>query len=211
MAPRAPSRSSHARHVVLLATILSAGCRVVTAAATAEPTLAAIDVSGIPATTVSATHPGLTLANGTYLLEGQPFDGFIEERYAGGQVRSLASYYRGLRHGETRTFHADGQPRDVRSYRANLSYGRHVGYWDNGNIKFDFTYVDDKREGLQRQWYRSGPPYTALTFRDDKERGMQQAWRENGRLYINYEARDGFRYGLQKSSLCYTLEDGDVK
>ena len=99
----------------------------------------------------------------------------------------------------------------MRSYRANLSYGRHVGYWDNGNIKFDFTYVDDKREGLQRQWYRSGAPYVALNFHDDKEDGMQQAWRENGKLYINYEARDGFRYGLQKSSLCYTLVDGDVR
>lgn len=45
----------------------------------------------------------------------------------------------------------------------------------------------------------------------DREDGMKQAWRENGRPYINYEARDGFRYGLQKSALCYTLEDGAIQ
>ena len=211
MAPKAPLPSRLLALLSCLVAVPSAGCGAVSAAEGSGTVIAAVDVSSVPEVTVPATSPDLVLANGVYRFRGEPFDGFVEERYPGGAVKSVASYYRGMQHGTTKTFYADGRVRDTRSYRANLSYGRHVGYWDNGNIKFDFTYVDDRREGLQRQWYRSGPPYTALTFRDDGELGMQRAWRENGKLYINYEARDGFRYGLQKSALCYELADGEVR
>ncbi len=211
MARRAPSplRLASSCTLLLLGSLL-AGCR---AQAAEAPTASAavVDVSGVPAVTVAATSPDLVLVNGIYRFRGRPYDGFVEERHPGGAVKSVASYYRGMRHGTTKTYYPDGRARDTRSYRNNLSYGRHVGYWENGNIQFDFTYVDDKREGLQRQWYRSGAPYTALTFRNDREDGMQRAWRDNGRLYINYEARDGFRYGLQKSALCYELADGAIK
>lgn len=211
MAPKAPSPFSLLAFVVCLAGAACTGCAAAAASGETEPATRAVDVSGVPAVTVPATHPELVLENGIYLFRGQPYDGFTEERYPGGAVKSVASYYLGMRHGTTKTYYPDGRARDTRSYRNNLSYGRHVGYWDNGNIKFDFTYVDDRREGLQRQWYSSGAPYTALTFRNDREDGMQRAWRDNGRLYINYEAKDGFRYGLQKSALCYELADGAIK
>lgn len=217
MARRAPSRSSEAPPrtgpvlacALLLLGSLLAGCR---AQAAEAPTAiaAVVDVSAIPDTTVSSTDPRLTLVNGIYVYGGQPFEGFIEERYSSGALKARGSYYRGMLHGTTTTFYPDGQPRDTRSYRASLAYGRHAGYWNDGSMRFDFFYVDDKREGVQRQWYRSGAPYTALTFHDDKEQGMQRAWRENGRPYINYEAKDGVRYGLQKSALCFTLEDGVI-
>ncbi len=214
MATRALLPTRLGAYVLCLAATLSTACGAVSAAEDpggAGVTMAAVDVAGVPSVTVSSTSPDLVLANGIYLRRGAPYDGFIEERYPSGSLKSVGSYYRGLQHGLTKTFYADGRARDTRSYRANLSYGRHVGYWDNGNIKFDFTYVDDKRDGLHRQWYRSGSPYTALTFRDDREDGMQRAWRENGKPYINYEARDGFRYGLQKSALCFELAEGAVK
>ncbi len=211
MATRARSRRRLPSYVVCLAGLLSAGCGVVAATGDTVLAMAPVDVSALPSVTVAATSPELVLNNGVYVFRGTPYDGFVAERYPGGAVKSLASYYRGLQHGTTKTFYADGRLRDTRSYRAGLGYGRHVGYWDNGNIKFDFTYRDDKREGVHKQWYRSGAPYTALTFRDDREHGMQQAWRDNGKPYINYEARDGFRYGLQKSALCYELANGAVK
>lgn len=210
MARRAPLPTSLASlcSLLLLGGLL-AGCRAQAAEAPAA-NAAVVDVSGVPAVTVAATSPDLVLVNGIYQFRGQPYDGFIEALYPGGAVKSLASYYRGMRHGVSKSFYEDGAPRDVRLYRANLSSGRHVGYWENGNMKFDYTYVDDRRQGLHRQWYRSGKPYTALMFKDDKEEGMQRAWRENGKPYINYEARDGFRYGLQKSALCYEIKDGAI-
>ena len=211
MATKAPLLPRALAYVVCLASVLSAGCGVVAATGDTALAMPPVNMAGVPSLTVAATSPELDLKNGVYVFRGTPYDGFIEERYPGGSVKSLASYYRGQQHGTAKTFYADGRLRDTRSYRANLSYGRHTGYWDNGNIKFDFTYLDDRREGLHRQWYRSGAPYTALTYHDDREHGMQRAWRDTGKLYINYEARDGFRYGLQKSALCYDLADGAVK
>jgi len=167
-----------------------------------------VDVSSVPADSIDVAHPGLSLQNGLYFLNGRPFSGYVRESGAGGHPQRVASYYRGKQHGLTRTFYANGALRDVRSYKDNVGYGRHFGYWESGNIKFDFLYFNDRREGAQKQWYRSGKPYAFLTFRDDREFGMQQAWRESGRLYINYEVRDGIRYGLQKSALCATIENG---
>lgn len=209
MASRALSPTRSLLLPLAAATLLGAGCGgAVSAASPAAPVFEAIDVSGVPATTVSAASPDLVLDNGRYLFEGRPYDGIVEERYADGQLKSLASYYQGRRHGPTTSFYPGGQVHEVRSYRSDLSYGRQLGYWENGRLRFDYAYLDDRREGRQRQWYRSGAPYVELTFRDDKEDGMQRAWRENGKPYINYEARDGRRYGLQKSALCSVLVDG---
>ncbi|MEP7346937.1 MAG: hypothetical protein ABI877_16830 [Gemmatimonadaceae bacterium] len=195
----------------LLLLPLVVGCSAASAASHSDARIEPIDLTSIPADTIDATTPTLVLVNGLYYHNQHLFSGFVRERYPDGATKRIASYARGMQHGVTRTFYPDGRARDVRSYRDNVGYGRHVGFWDNGNIKFDFLYVNDRREGLQKQWYRSGTPYAFLTFHDDREQGMQQAWRESGRPYINYEVRDGVRYGLQKSALCYTIEDGEVQ
>ncbi|SDY61684.1 toxin-antitoxin system YwqK family antitoxin [Hymenobacter psychrophilus] len=174
-------------------------------------TVGPVDVSQVPDTTVARTDAALNLHNGVYYLGSKPYSGFVQELYPTGAVKSNASYYAGRQHGLTRTFWADGRPHEVRSYRAGLAYGRHTGFWPNGHRKFDFVYADDKREGSHKQWYESGNIYCDLNFADDQEVGRQQAWRENGKVYINYAVRDGVRYGLQKSALCYTLRDGQLK
>ncbi len=170
-----------------------------------------VDISQIPMDTVSSVDSILHLDNGIYFYNNKPFSGFIKEVYENNALKSIGSYYQGMQHGITKTFHLNGNLRDSRSYKENIGYGRHFGYWGNANMKFDFTYYFDKREGTQKQWYQSGSPYTFLNFKNDREHGMQHAWRENGKPYINYEARDGFRYGLQKSALCYTLKDEQAK
>ncbi len=210
MARRAPSPSRRVRALPLLL-LLAAGCHAASAATPSDARIEPIDVTSIPADTIDATSPTLVLKNGLYYQDQQPFSGSVRERFVDGRVKRVASYAHGMQHGVTRTFYASGSARDVRSYRDNVGYGRHVGYWENGNLKFDFLYLYDRREGLQKQWYQSGKPYAFLTFHDDREQGMQQAWRESGRPYINYEVRDGIRYGLQKSALCYAIEDGEIQ
>jgi antitoxin component YwqK of YwqJK toxin-antitoxin module len=170
-----------------------------------------VDTSQIPMDTVSSIDSMLSLDNGIYYYSNKPFSGFIKEVYENRVLKSIGSYYQGMQHGLTKTFYPNGSTRDTRSYKENIGYGQHFGHWENGNMKFDFTYYFDKREGIQKQWYKSGSPYAFLNFKDDREHGMQHAWRENGKPYINYEAKEGFRYGLQKSALCYTLKDEQVK
>ncbi len=173
--------------------------------------LSEVDTSHIPTDTISVTHSDLVLTNGIYQYNDLAFSGFIQEDYSDKSMKSVGSYYKGMQHGETKTFYPNGKLRFSRMYKENVAYGKHIGLWENGNMKFNFLYVNDKREGLQKQWYENGRPYAFLNFKDDRENGMQQAWRENGKPYLNYEAKDGFRYGLQKSALCYTLKEEQVQ
>ncbi|EOR94472.1 putative exported 24-amino acid repeat protein [Arcticibacter svalbardensis MN12-7] len=166
-----------------------------------------VDTVLIPRDTILANAKNLNLNNGVYYWNEKPFSGYIVDSYENHQVKMIASYLNGMQQGTTTTYYENGKLRDSRSYKENKSFGKHIGYWENGNQKFEFYYLNDKREGPNKQWYLSGQPYAFLSFKDDKEDGMQQAWRQNGKAYINYEAKDGFRYGLQKSNLCYTLED----
>ncbi len=170
-----------------------------------------VDTALIPKDTILANAKNLKLNNGLYYLNEKPFSGYIKDVYENGQVQSIASYLNGMQHGTTISFYENGRLRDSRCYKENKSFGKHIGYWENGNQKFEFYYLNDKREGPNKQWYESGQPYAFLNFKDDKEDGTQQAWRQNGKPYLNYEAKDGFRYGLQKSNLCYTLEDEKFK
>ncbi len=195
----------------LFGMILCVSCTVNKKEETVSTVFEKVDTSQIPMDTVSSIDSTLHLDNGIYYYSNKPFSGFIKEVYENKALKSIASYYKGMQHGITKTFYPDGKERDTRSYKENVGYGRHFGYWENGNMKFDFIYYYDKREGIQKQWYESGSPYAFLNFQEDREEGMQHAWRENGKVYINYEVKDGFRYGLQKSALCYTLKDEQVK
>lgn len=170
-----------------------------------------VDVSQVPNTTVSENDTLLKLQNGVYYFYNKPFSGFIQSVYPSDSVKSMASYLDGKQHGATKTFFSNRKLETERNYRNGIGYGRHFGFWENGKMKFDFMYFNDKREGIQKQWYVSGSPYYEVMFRNDKEDGMQKAWRENGKPYINYEVKDGVRYGLQKSALCYTLKNENLK
>lgn len=170
-----------------------------------------VDTVLIPFDTVLSTASNLKLDNGIFYLNNLLFSGYIKENYDNDSIKLIVGFYKGMQHGKSVSFYPNGKQRDIRMYRENKSYGKQIGFWENGNQKFEFQYLNDKREGLNKQWYESGKPYAFLTFKDDREEGMQQAWRENGKPYINYEAKDGFRYGLQKSNLCYTLEDEKFK
>lgn len=170
-----------------------------------------VNLSKIPKDTIFENDKFLKVENGVYCFDNKPFSGYIRSTYSSNIIKSIAAYFKGRLHGTAKTFYPNGKLKTERNYKNGLSFGRHWGYWENGNIKFDYFYVEDKREGLQKQWYESGSQYYELSFTNDRENGMQKAWRENGKIYINYEVREGIRYGLQKSALCYTLKNENLK
>lgn len=170
-----------------------------------------VDVSQIPNNTIYINDSSLKLNNGVYFYGGKPYSGLIKEIYTTDTLKFIGYYFEGKQQGSTKTFFENGKLETERNYKDGIGYGRHYGYWKNGHMKFDFSYFNDKREGIQKQWYESGSNYYALNYTNDQENGMQKAWRENGKPYINYEVKDGLRYGLQKSALCYTLKDQEIK
>ena len=169
-----------------------------------------VDTRAIPRDTIMSSAISLKLENGIYYFSDHAYSGYIKMANEDGTT-AICSVRQGMLHGKTTSFYRDGKTRDIRTYRDNKSVGQQLGFWQNGNQKFDYTYLDDKREGSSKQWYANGRPYTFLHFSNDKESGMQQAWRENGKPFMNYEAINGYRYGLQKSNLCYTLENEKFK
>jgi antitoxin component YwqK of YwqJK toxin-antitoxin module len=170
-----------------------------------------VDTTAIPNDTVFAASKDLVVNNRIYYLKGKPFSGYLKDTYENNATKLVYGYLDGMQHGKSISYYSDGRLRDCRMYKENKSFGKHYGFWENGNMKFEYYYLDDRREGSNKQWYQSGKPYAFLNFKNDREAGMQQAWRENGKAYINYEAKDGFRYGLQKSGLCYTMENEKFK
>jgi antitoxin component YwqK of YwqJK toxin-antitoxin module len=170
-----------------------------------------VNCEQIPNDTIFQNKSTLKLRNGIYYLNSKPYSGFIKNLYQNNILKSIGSYFQGKQHGIIKTFFSNGNLESLRNYRNGIGYGQHLGYWKNGKKKFDFIYFNDKREGIQKQWYESGNKYYELTFNDDRENGMQKAWRENGKIYINYEVKNGVRYGLQKSALCYTLKNEQIK
>lgn len=122
----------------------------------------------------------------------------------------------------------------------NVSSGRQQGpqitYYPNGKIKFYEMFSDGKLDGLverwsmqhgyklisqlhyregklhgkQKKWYSSGELHKVLNMEMGVESGMQKAFRKNGVLYANYEAKNGRTFGLQRSNLCYELQNEEI-
>jgi antitoxin component YwqK of YwqJK toxin-antitoxin module len=205
----AQKEHSLSKFVILIICFITFGCN--PKDKNANTIFEKVDVSQIPNITIFENDAKLNPQNGVYYFNNKPFSGYIKSNYNFDSLKSTASYFQGKQHGITQTFFSNGKLETERNYKNGIGYGRHFGYWENGNMKFDFTYYDDKREGIQKQWYESGSKYYELSFSGDRENGMQKAWRENGKPYINYEVKDGVRYGLQKSALCYTLKNEQLK
>ncbi|MBK8517333.1 MAG: hypothetical protein IPL55_13925 [Saprospiraceae bacterium] len=58
---------------------------------------------------------------------------------------------------------------------------------------------------------RVGKPYCFPAFLNDDRKMACNRHGGKWKIFINSESKDGFRYGLQKSNLCYTLEDEKFK
>lgn len=109
--------------------------------------------------------------------------------YADGRIRYLSNYHQGRLHGEKKVWSKDS------THILLAHYNYHLG----------------KAHGVQKQWYPTGELFKVRQMINGKEEGIQQAFRKNGELYSNYEAREGRIFGLKKATLCYGLEDGEIK
>ena len=111
------------------------------------------------------------------LLAGRQH-GIVEERYAGGQLKSRGQFWFGEK------------------------AGRYQTWWANGHLRSDATYDHDVFNGEYRTWYSSGKPYELRHFDHGRESGVEQSWNEDRSLFLNYEVRNGRRYGLINATPC---------
>jgi hypothetical protein len=82
--------------------------------------------------------------------------GFVQERYESGQLRSEISYQNGEMEGPAR-------------------------YWyESGALQAEASFIDGEEEGLARFWFENGQMFLESTFQDG-QRIECQAWTEDGR------------------------------
>lgn len=133
-------------------------------------------------------YPDSTLKEKTGILNGKKQDQAVRW-YPDGELKQVANYHQGKLHGEKKMWSSDSSHILI----AHLNY--HLG----------------KAHGEQKQWYPSGELYKKLNLSLGREEGIQQAFRKNGELYANYEAKSGRIFGLRKASLCYGIEEENVR
>ena len=167
-------------------------------------------IKSVTALTVSATDSALIFTNGILSYKGQLFTGTVEEKYAGGMVRSEAKFSDGKENGLTKTFYEDGEKETERFYSNGDKDSVGKGWWPGGIKKFEYHYSKGNYNGAFTEWYISGKMNQQIMYANGKELSGK-GWRENGTPYLNFTWRGNRRYGLVNPNMCYGISNGAVK
>ncbi|MEN2284324.1 membrane-binding protein [Algoriphagus sp. SE2] len=148
-----------------------------------------------------------------WLQNGLPFSGSAVSYYPDNSLKEKIGIANGKKQNETIQWYEDGHYKNISSYHEGKLHGdKKVWSQDSAHILIaHYTFQNGKAHGEQKKWYPTGELFKVLHLNMGKEEGLQQAFRTNGDLYANYEARNGRIFGLKKSTLCYSLEDEEIK
>lgn len=162
----------------------------------------------IPEFLVSTSDSGITKKqNGDILFKGQPFSGYLIEKYPNDTIALKKGYFEGKQNGIMTAFYENGNTRYIRPYRNGEKHGTHVGFHRNGVKAFEYHFVKGFSEGNHKEWFSSGQLATNMNYVGGKEFGKQQAWRPDGKVRSNYIVREnGRRYGLMGIKRCTKLD-----
>lgn len=145
--------------------------------------------------------------NGDILFKGQPFSGYLIEKYPSETIALKKGYFEGKQNGIMTAFYENGDIRYIRPYRNGEKHGIHVGFHRNGVKAFEYYFVNGFSEGNHKEWFASGQLATNMNYVNGKEFGKQQAWRPDGKVRSNYIVREnGRRYGLMGIKRCTKLD-----
>lgn len=152
-------------------------------------------------------------SNSIWYYQNQPFSGQLVSFYPNGLKKELTNIWQGRRHQISQHWFSDGYLRVSATFKKGKLHGEKK-LWSqekDHSLIAQLNYKEGKAHGQQLMWYPSGELYKRLHLNNGKEEGIQQAFRKNGALYANYEAKNGRIYGLKKASLCYGLEEEELK
>ena len=162
----------------------------------------------IPEVFVSSSNAKISKKqNGDIFLDGEPFSGYLIEKYPNDTVALQTGYYNGKQNGVMKAFYNNGKVRYVRPYFNGEKHGTHVGYHRNGAKAFEYYFVNGFSEGNHKEWFNNGELAADMNYVNGKELGRQQVWRPDGKVRSNYIVREnGRRYGLMGIKRCTKLD-----
>lgn len=143
----------------------------------------------------------------------QGYSGYLVSFYPDSTLKEKTGILKGKKQNQAVQWYPDGHLKQVAHYHQGKLHGVKKRWSDDANhvLIAQLNYHLGRAHGEQKQWYSTGELYKKLNLEMGKEEGLQQAFRRNGELYANYEAKNGRIFGLRKASLCYGLEDENIK
>lgn len=151
--------------------------------------------------------------NGGFWLHNDiPYNGFVVSYYPNSQLKEKFGVVNGKKQKGHFKFYPDGHYKSQMHYKNGKRDGE-FKVWTADSLHIlisQSNYTNGKQHGLQRKWYSTGEIFQIRNLNMGKEQGMQKAYRKNRVLYVNYEARNGRTFGLQKSKLCFGLNEEKI-
>jgi antitoxin component YwqK of YwqJK toxin-antitoxin module len=189
----------------LIACIVFAGCQ-----ATGQREHAFHNESvrpAIPDEVIRSDDPLLTLRNGVWYYNQQPFSGIIETFFqSSGSLKSRQCFYRGREEGLLEMYYENGMIDNRRFFRNGEQDSIHTGWWPDGRLRFEYHFANGLYEGSYKEWYQNGQLYKHILYRAGKEQ-EGKGWRINGKPYMSFRVKNGRMFGLVNPNLCYTLKN----
>lgn len=144
---------------------------------------------------VDTSDPGLKNLNGTWLLRGVKFNGYIIEKN-GNELISRMPVTGGRENGVAFGWYPTGKRKYARGFLNGNREGIHRGWYESGRPSFIYFFHDDKYEGEQRSFFESGHRWQTLTYVHGYEEGKQKTWNDSGRVINNFTVKKGKLYGV---------------
>ena len=167
----------------------------------------------IPSDTVQLSTLEYDRLTSEYSLDGKLYSGYAVQRYPNNSLNKQISFINGKKQKESLVWFPDGQLQYLSNYHNGKLHGEKKTWKSSPDhiLISHLNYRQGKPHGQQKLWYTTGELYKVINLDMGKELGMQKAYRKNGDLYANYEAKEGRTFGLRKASLCFGLEDENIK
>jgi hypothetical protein len=200
IAAHAPTRLHWGHFVIALALV---------AAPFALPSAGDAGASGdVPNIDVLRGDSRLSFHGDRLYLAGEPFSGYLIERYPDGARKSRVPYRQGLTEGLALAWYPDGSRMSARAYVAGKREGVHQGWWENGRPQYRYHFSNDLHEGLAEEYFDDGRLARQFHYRNGAEDGRQRIWDGDGSIRANYIVIDGRRYGSIGTKPCISSLDG---
>lgn len=134
--------------------------------------------------------------DGIFRIVGQaePFNGWVIENYAEGQLKSRARVENGVLHGLSEGWFENGMRQVQEPFANGVSHGCRVKWYASGALKSEEEIVEGRLEGSFLEWHENGQLAKQIPLIEGVAHGVSRAWFPSGYL----KAR-------------VTLERGDVR
>ncbi len=200
------------RAIVFILSVLIVGCAENGEAKKDLPNSPEISVK-IPDRTVSISLLQYDNEVSLWSLNDELYSGYMVSFHQDSTLKEKIGILNGKKQNQATQWYPNGKLKQVANYHQGQLHGeKKIWLSDTSHILVThLNYYFGKAHGEQKHWYPSGELYKKLHLNLGREEGIQQAFRKNGELYANYEAKNGRIFGLRKASLCYGIEEENVR